>query len=87
MNMGKEKGHSNYSSSPSFWDVALELAAFGLVGFYLALSSVIYFLWSHFLFDGLACVPVLQLFGLSFPTMEFAGCWVEPNSGGDELSE
>ena len=49
MNMGKEKGHSNYSSSPSFWDVALKLAAFGLVGFYLALSSVTYILWSLFL--------------------------------------
>lgn len=61
MNMGKQKGHSHYSSSPSFWDVALGSVAFGLVGFHLALSAVTYFLWSHFLFDRSACVPVLPV--------------------------
>ena len=61
VNMGKQKGHSHYSSSPSFWDVALGSVAFGLVGFHLALSAVTYFLWSHFLFDGSACVPVLPV--------------------------
>lgn len=89
MNMGKEKGHSNYSSSPSFWDVALELAAFGLVGFYLALSSVTYILWSHFLFDGLACVPLLPVV---WPEVSNNGVCrllggAQGKSGGDELSE
>lgn len=89
MNMGKEKGHSNYSSSPSFWDVALKLAAFGLVGFYLALSSVTYILWSHFLFDRLAYVPLLPVV---WPEVSNNGVCrllgrAQGKSGGDELSD
>lgn len=86
MNMGKEKGHSIYSPSTSFWDVALESAAFGLVGFYLALSSVTYFCGLIFCLMGWPVFLSYQLFGLRFPTMEFAGCWVQPGGKAEGMN-
>ena len=60
------------------------LCLFGLVGFYLAPSSVTYFFVISFLFlMGGAVFPSYWLFGLRRPVLEFAGSWIELGLGAE----
>ena len=56
---------------------------FGLVGFYLALSSITYFFVISLFLMGGAMILSCWLFRLKCPGLEFASSWVEPGLGAE----